>query len=312
MAEKPLRPGVIGQPDPFAARVLTPRWTGRVGESRPDSSGAAGRPANTESAHSAGRPAEHPLDNPGLAGSRARDRMVERLREQGIRHERVLSAMQKIPRHSFVDAGLASRAYEDTALPIGHAQTISQPYVVARSMDLALTYFQGGDRPRRALEVGTGCGYQAAVMARVFSWVASIERIEALHRQARRNLAPLALASLHLILGDGLEGLPEHGPYDVIVLAAGMADIPGGLLRQLAPGGVLIAPLGAPTQHLELIRRPLDLERFDLRQFERLRFDRVQFVPILQGVQRLGSASPPPGSAPAGPTGSPPNPHLSR
>ena len=233
--------------------------------------------------------------------------MIERLREQGIRHERVLSAMQRVPRHCFVDAGLASRAYEDTALPIGHAQTISQPYVVARSMDLALAYYKGSDKPRRALEVGTGCGYQAAVMAKIFPWVASVERIEALHLQARRNLAPLALAGLHLILGDGLEGLPEHGPYDVIILAAGMADIPGGLLRQLSPGGVLIAPLGAPEQHLELIRRPLDLERFDLRQFERLRFDRVQFVPILQGVQRLGAAHPS-----GTPAATPPHPSRTR
>lgn len=230
-----------------------------------------------------------PPTNPGLASARLREAMVARLRQQGISDERVLQAMQTVPRHAFVDQALASRAYEDSALPIGHQQTISQPYVVARSLSLARAYLRPTDRsPTRALEVGGGCGYQAAVMALISDRVVSVERIESLHRIALRNcesaaVGELALANLSLRLGDGLETIPGEDPFDFIVLAAGMASVPEDLLRQLRPGGVLVAPLGNP-QRLVVVQRPLE-GSLEPRSFPRHSFDDVQFVPILRGVQ---------------------------
>jgi len=206
----------------------------------------------------------------GLASARVRDRMVERVRELGVRDSRVLDALRAVPRHAFVDEALASRAYEDTALPIGHGQTISQPYIVARTAELAL---EGIAEPRsaRVLEVGTGCGYAAAVLAQLFGDVVSIERLRALHERARENLRGLRLANLRLVFGDGSRGVEQAAPFDVIVAAAAGDVIPPAWVQQLKPGGRIVAPVGADEQTLVvaqkgengvLVRRATEAVRF--------------------------------------------------
>ncbi len=178
-----------------------------------------------------------------LNPDRLRERMVERLRASGIRHPAVLAAMAKTPRHRFVDEGLASHAYEDTALPIGHAQTISQPYVVARMTELVVVDLPVPARSARVLEIGTGCGYQAAVLAEVVGEVYSIERIRALHDRARDNLRALRMPNLRLVHGDGLAGLPGAAPFDAMLIAAAGDALPDALLDQLRVGGRVLAPL---------------------------------------------------------------------
>jgi protein-L-isoaspartate(D-aspartate) O-methyltransferase len=214
----------------------------------------------------------------GLASQRVRDKMVARLREQGIRDTRVLDAMALVPRHAFVDPALASRAYEDSALPIGHGQTISQPYVVARTIELALA---GAVRPRqmRVLEIGTGCGYAAAVLARMVGDVYSIERVRLLHELARGNLRALRIPNLHLVHADGLAGLPSQAPFDAIVAAAAGSEVSTAWIEQLAPGGVIVAPLGTSAQHLTVVRR--DPDGRVVRRAE----EAVRFVPLRSGVQ---------------------------
>ena len=208
-----------------------------------------------------------------MTSQRTRDRMVARLRARGIVDERVLAAMAEVPRHVFVEEALASRAYEDTALPIGFAQTISQPYVVARMIELVL----GPGAPRKALEIGTGCGYQAAVLARIFPQVYSVERIRALLERARSNLLGLRLANLRLAHGDGYAGLDDAAPFDAIVVAAAAPQVPGRLLEQLAPGGKMILPLRAQGgQRLVLVER-------NGRGFLEAELDPVRFVPMKLG-----------------------------
>ena len=175
----------------------------------------------------------------GMTSQRTRARMVQRLREKGIRDERVLGAMAGVPRHLFVEEALASRAYEDTALPIGFSQTISQPFVVARMIELVLQKEKTG----KVLEVGTGCGYQAAVLAGLFAEAYSVERIKALLERARANLLPLRLKNLRLVHGDGYAGLEGAAPFQAIVVAAASRQVPQALLRQLAPGGRMVLPL---------------------------------------------------------------------
>jgi len=210
----------------------------------------------------------------GMTSQRTRDRMVVRLREQGIRDEVVLSAMAAVPRHIFIEESLASRAYEDTALPIGFEQTISQPFVVARMIE-ALR-----DRKplRNVLEIGTGCGYQAAVLARLAREVYSVERIAGLLELARRNLRALRLSNLRLVHGDGADGLPEAAPFDAIIVAAAAPEIPAALLRQLAPGGRMIVPVGSADQVLHLVEStPAG--------FSERRLEAVRFVPMRGGKQ---------------------------
>jgi len=221
-------------------------------------------------------PAGH---NPGLASRRVRERMVARVRELGVRDERVLAALAEVERHRFVDAALASRAYDDCSLPIGAGQTISQPYVVARTAELALA---GVPDPAaaRVLEVGTGCGYAAAVYARIFGLVVSIERISALHELARANLRPLRVANLRLVLGDGMAGLPAHGPWDAILAAAAGADLPPAWAEQLTPAGIVVAPVGEGEQQLTV------LARGRAGRWERRAVEAVRFVPLLGGVAR--------------------------
>jgi len=211
----------------------------------------------------------------GMTSARTRARMVERLREQGIRDERVLGALAAVPRHLFVEEALASRAYEDTALPIGFAQTISQPYVVARMIEAVLRERE----PGKVLEVGTGCGYQAAVLARVFREVYSIERIKGLLERARKNLVSLRIANLRLAHGDGYAGLEKAAPFEAIVVAAAAPVMPEALLRQLSPGGRMVLPLRAGangTQRLVLVER-------SGRGFVETELDTVRFVPMEAG-----------------------------
>ena len=208
----------------------------------------------------------------GMTSQRTRARMLERLRAEGIRDEQVLAAMGSVPRHLFVDEALASRAYEDTALPIGFGQTISQPYVVARMIEA----LAAGRTLGKVLEVGTGCGYQAAVLARLAKEVYSIERIQPLAEKARANLRPLRLSNVRLVYGDGYKGLPEVAPFDAIVVAAAAAQVPQALLDQLAPGGRLVMPVGTAQQHLLLVERTPQ-------GFKETRLESVRFVPLRLG-----------------------------
>ena len=209
-----------------------------------------------------------------MTSPRTRGRMVERLRAKGIRDERVLGAIGAVPRHLFVEEALASRAYEDTALPIGFGQTISQPFIVARMIEILLR-----DREaRNVLEVGTGCGYQAAVLAGLFPEVYSIERIKALLERARANLLGLRLANLRLAHGDGYAGLEKAAPFQSIIVAAAAPRVPETLLRQLASGGRMILPLKANggAQRLVLFER-------SGRGFLESALDPVRFVPMEVG-----------------------------
>jgi len=212
-----------------------------------------------------------------MTSQRTRQRMVERLRGRGIRDERVLTAMAAVPRHVFVDEALASRAYEDTALPIGFGQTISQPYVVAKMIEVLIQ----GREPQKLLEVGTGCGYQAAVLAHVFPEVYSIERIKGLLERARGNLLALRLRNLRLAHGDGYAGLEKAAPFQSIIVAAAAPRIPEALQQQLAPGGRMVLPLAqfgnrGRAQRLVLIER-------NGRGFIESELDAVRFVPMEAG-----------------------------
>jgi protein-L-isoaspartate(D-aspartate) O-methyltransferase len=214
----------------------------------------------------------------GMTSQRTRERMVDRLREQGITDERVLSAMASVPRHVFVEEALASRAYEDTALPIGLGQTISQPYVVAKMIQALRS---GGRELGKVLEVGTGCGYQAAVLAKIAPEVYSIERIQALLDRARSNLLGQKLSNLRLTYGDGNMGLEKAAPFDSIIVAAAAPEVPKALLQQLSVGGRMILPLKTPqagrgTQQLVLIER-------GPRGYNETTMDAVRFVPLETG-----------------------------
>ena len=211
----------------------------------------------------------------GMTSQRTRARMVERLREQGITEARVLEAMAGVPRHLFVEEAFASRAYEDSALPIGFGQTISQPYVVARMIEILIQK----KAPGKVLEVGTGCGYQAAVLASLAAEVYSIERIRGLLERARANLRELRLKNLRLAHGDGTGGLDKAAPFDSIIVAAAAIEMPQALLRQLARGGRMILPLrngAADAQRLVLIER-------SARGYTETALDPVRFVPLRAG-----------------------------
>lgn len=211
-----------------------------------------------------------------MNSGRSRDRMIARLREQGIQDENVLAAMRAVPRHLFVDEGLASHAYEDAALPIGHEQTISQPWVVARM----IAVLAEGRELNKVLEVGAGCGYQAAVLAHVAREVHTIERIHGLYEMARANLQKLRCPGrLRVVFGDGMVGLPGSAPFDAIIVAAAGLKIPQTLLEQLAVGGRLIAPEGGTAQRLVLI------ERAGTATWQRRELDAVRFVPLRPGTQ---------------------------
>ena len=209
----------------------------------------------------------------GMTSQRTRDRLISRLREEGITNNKVLDVIRNTPRHLFVDEALASRAYEDTALPIGFSQTISQPYVVAAMTDLVIA-----NDPQKVLEIGTGSGYQAAILAQLVPKVYTVERIEPLATQARQRFRQLGLRNVRASYSDGTEGLPDFAPYDAIITTAAAEEIPQALLDQLSPdGGHLIIPVGGRDyQTLMRVTRHGD-------DFEEERFDPVVFVPLLSG-----------------------------
>jgi len=210
----------------------------------------------------------------GMTSQRARDRLIQRLRDEGIADRRVLEVLTRLPRHLFVEDALASRAYEDTALPIGHAQTISQPWVVARMTEALIET----KIPAAVLEIGTGSGYQAAVLAALCENVYTVERIEGLLRDARRRFRKLGIANIRSKHDDGKLGWPEFAPYDAIVLTAAGEEVDAALFAQLAPDGVLVAPVGpAGAQRLLRYRREGD-------EWKAQMLGQVSFVPLLGGV----------------------------
>lgn len=209
----------------------------------------------------------------GMTSQRTRDRLVQRLVSEGIRDQAVLEVIRNMPRHLFVDEALASRAYEDTALPIGHGQTISQPYIVARMTELVLE-----TSPAKVLEIGTGSGYQAAVLAQRVAKVFTTERIEALAAQARQRFRALGYRNIRVRHSDGSWGWPEHKPYDAIIVTAGAARIPEPLLDQLAPGGRLVMPVGARGSQV------LACVTHTGKAFERVDLEPVAFVPLVGGA----------------------------
>ena len=215
----------------------------------------------------------------GMTSTRTRDRMIERLRADGIRDEVVLAAMSAVPRHIFVDEALASRAYEDTPLPIGDGQTISQPWVVARMTELARN-----DGPlARVLEIGTGCGYQTAVLAQLAGEVYTVERIGTLVAKARRNLQSLKVKNVRLMHGDGSADLGEDLEVDAIVVTAGATHVPAALLKYLKPGGRMVLPLAQAGEQGERVQRltVIDATPGGFREHV---FDAVRFVPLLPGL----------------------------
>jgi len=208
-----------------------------------------------------------------MTSRRTRDRLVQRLMDNGIRNEDVLEQIRNVPRHLFVDEALASRAYEDTALPIGLGQTISQPWVVARMTEALLDGFTG----EKVLEIGTGCGYQTAVLAPLVKKVYSVERIRELQLKTRQRLLDLGLHNVQLKPGDGWEGWPKYAPYDGIIVTAAATELPEKLLQQLAPGGRMIIPVGPMgCQDLLQVTRMND-------HFEEVSLGAVSFVPLIQG-----------------------------
>ena len=217
---------------------------------------------------------EQRLSGVGMTSARTRDRLVQRLIEQGIRNREVLECIRSTPRHLFIDEALSSRAYEDTALPIGFGQTISQPYIVARMTEALLEV----GPLHNVLEVGTGCGYQTAILAALVPRLHSIERIEALHLRAQQRLQELGATHVRLRHGDGYEGWRANAPYDGVLVAAAPPEVPEALLRQLAPGGRLVMPVGDDRKQvlLRVTRRDGGYEREMLGP--------VSFVPLQSGL----------------------------
>jgi len=209
----------------------------------------------------------------GMTSQRTRDRLVARLAEEGIKDSRVLEVIRNTPRHLFMDEAMASRAYEDTALPIGHGQTISQPYIVAKMTEVLLQPVP----PSKVLEIGTGSGYQTAVLAQLVDQVYSVERIEHLQHKARQRMMDLNLRNTHLKHADGYAGWRQYAPFDAIIVTAAPVSVPKDLLQQLAFGGRMIVPVGEPNQQrLMLIVR--EEEGFVERELEW-----VSFVPMIKG-----------------------------
>jgi len=219
------------------------------------------------------------LNGIGMTSARTRDRLVERLRAEGINHESVLERIRCVPRHMFVDEALASRAYEDTALPIGYGQTISQPYIVALMTVALITDLPPGNKLSKVLEIGTGCGYQTAVLAPFVQHIYSVERIHPLFRRAQENLRRLGINNVSLRHSDGWHGWRSQAPFQGILCAAAPADIPPEVLEQLDDGGRLVMPIGGRgRQHLVSVTREGD-------EYRRRSLTPVSFVPLVEGTE---------------------------
>lgn len=212
-----------------------------------------------------------------MTSQRTRDRLVDRLREKGIQDERVLNVLSNTPRHLFVDEAMSSRAYEDSALPIGHGQTISQPYIVARMTEVILSR----GVPDTVLEVGTGSGYQAAILSQLVPRVFSVERIVALQTKARERYHKLNLNNIMLKHSDGSWGWPQHAPYPAIIVTAAPEQVPEALLEQLAVGGVMVIPVGSQHGVQKLLQITREAEGYIEEEL-----DGVKFVPLLNGAVR--------------------------
>ncbi len=218
------------------------------------------------------------LDGVGMTSRRTRERLIQRLKDNGIKNQKVLDVMRVTPRHLFLDEALSHRAYEDTALPIGHGQTISQPYVVALMTQILLSR----GPLKKVLEVGTGSGYQAAILAQLVDQVYSVERIKPLLIKAKERFRRLRLRNIVCAHSDGGTGWAEHAPYDGIISTAAPEGVPEELLYQLAPDGLLVIPVGSENdQELRLVTRVGDSSNFEEEVIER-----VRFVPLLSGVTR--------------------------
>lgn len=213
----------------------------------------------------------------GMTSERTRLRMIEGLRKDGITDERVLAAMLEIPRHVFVDEGIASRAYDDVPLPIGHGQTISSPFIVALMTQLAIEKAPAASPMGKVLEIGTGCGYQSAVLAKLVKELYTLERIAPLMDKARRHLRDLRIYNVRFKHADGHGGYPEGAPYDAILMTASASHVPQALKEQLAPGGRLVLPVGVDDQWLHVIDRTES-------GFVEKRREAVRFVPLLPGL----------------------------
>ena len=211
----------------------------------------------------------------GMTSQRTRERLIQRLMDQGITRFEVLEAIRTVPRHLFVDEALAHRSYEDTALPIGYGQTLSQPYVVAKMSELALA--QG--RPKKVLELGSGSGYQTAILASLVDEICAIERIKPLLERARKQLRALRVRNVRLRHGDGLDGWASEAPFDLILGAAAPERLPTQLLEQLAPGGRLILPVGGEQQQLLMVTATPEGYVEEV-------IEEVNFVPMVRGVRR--------------------------
>lgn len=211
----------------------------------------------------------------GMTSQRTRERLIQRLMDQGISQFEVLEAIRSVPRHLFVDEALAHRSYEDTALPIGYGQTLSQPYMVARMSQLALAR----GRPKKVLELGSGSGYQTAILASLVDEICAIERIKPLVDRAKKQLRALRIRNVRMRHGDGLEGWPTEAPFDLILGAAAPETLPAALLDQLAPDGRLILPVGGRRQQLMMVTSTTDGYIEEI-------IEEVNFVPMLQGVVR--------------------------
>ena len=211
----------------------------------------------------------------GRTSLRTRQRLVENLRQRGIKDEAVLSVLLDVPRHLFVREAEQDRAYEDVAMNIGHNQTISQPYIVARQTELARL---GSPAVKRVLDVGTGCGYQAAISMQLCDWVFTIERIAELQHDTRRRLASLQYRNISYRIGDGYQGWPQKAPFDAIIVAAAPKTIPQALIQQLAIGGRMVIPVGPEqSQTLEVIERTA-------RGFTQFTAEQVRFVPLVSQI----------------------------
>lgn len=223
------------------------------------------------------RASKESIDGIGMTSQRTRNRMIERLREQKITNEAVLEVMRTTPRHLFLDEALSHRAYEDSSLPIGHGVTISQPYIVAKMTELVLSL----GTPEKVLEVGTGSGYQAAVLSRLVKHVYSVERIAALTNQARTRFSQLDYNNISLRHTDGSWGWEEYAPYPVIIVTAAPPEVPQALLAQLDDEGILIIPVGdqGSSQSLLVVQRKGD-------EFIKTKYEDVYFVPMLDGADR--------------------------